>query len=80
MAQAFLGRENKVNVGSLVQLSLFALGVLGSDLFLFYFAFLQLQTGNETLCRNEVDEPGNLAKAVASLTWILALVALLPST
>ena len=48
VAQAVFGRGVKKAVGQIFLLTVFLVGVLGSDLFLFYFAFLiAFQTGNE---------------------------------
>jgi hypothetical protein len=48
IAQALFGRGVKKAIGQIFLLTVFLLGILGSDLFLFYFSFLiAFQTGNE---------------------------------
>ena len=76
---ALFGRPAKVAVGQIGMLTLLLLGILGSDLFLFYFAFLiAFQTGNEVPSRNEVDKVDFLRVAAAGSGFILSLLALIP--
>lgn len=54
-------------------------GVFGSDLFLFYFAFiLAFQKGNEVPARNEIDELSIPRVATGALTFALAFLTLVP--
>jgi hypothetical protein len=60
-------------------IALLALGVLGSDLFLFYFAFvIAFQTGNEIPAQNEVDPIDFPRAMLATAAYVLAILALVP--
>lgn len=79
IAVSLFGRGAKLLVGQLTLLALFTVGVLGSDLFLFYFAFcVAVQSGNEIPARNEVDKVGFSRVLVALAAYILGLLALIP--
>lgn len=59
--------------------SMLAIGILGSDLFLFYFAFcLAFQSGNEVPSRNEVDSLDFSRVLAATVAYVLAALALVP--
>ena len=59
--------------------TIFLIGILGSDLFLFYFSFLiAFQTGNEIPARNEVDDISFARVLVATGASVLALLTLIP--
>ena len=59
--------------------TVFLVGLLGSDLFLFYFAFLiAFQTGNELPARNEVDKISFPRVCLAIGSTVLSLLALIP--
>lgn len=73
------GRPAKLVVGNLFMASLLFTGLLGSDLFLFYFAFLiAFQTGNEIACRDETAEIASWRVGVAVATYSLAFLCLIP--
>jgi len=73
------GRPAKLVVGNLFLFTLLLTGLLGSDLFLFYFAFvLAFQTGNEIPSRNEVDNISFPRIVVATLAYCLAFLSLVP--
>lgn len=76
---SLFGRGGKQVVGNLFLIALFTVGILGSDLFLFYFAFCTaFQTGNEIPSRNEVDKVGFDRILVATAAYVLALLSLIP--
>lgn len=78
-AMALLGRASKLAIGQLSLVLLLVMGVLGSDLFLFYFAFLvAFQSGNEVPARNEVDKVDFARVILASVTLIMAILSLVP--
>jgi hypothetical protein len=79
MAMCLFGRDGKLVVGNLAMSVLLVAGLLGSDLFLFYFAFvIAFQTGNEIPSRNEVD-PVSFSRVMAGLTsFVVALLVLVP--
>lgn len=81
MALTLFGRRfGKVAIGSLFfVLLLFAGLVGGSDLFLFYFSFcIAFQTGNEVPARNEVDKLDIPRVFLATSTYVVAALALIP--
>ncbi|CAB9521628.1 Probable zinc metalloprotease EGY1, chloroplastic [Seminavis robusta] len=79
IAQALFGRGVKTAIGNLFLFTVFFIGVLGSDLFLFYFSFLiAFQTGNEIPARNEVDNVSFARVLLATASTVLALLALIP--
>ena len=79
MAQTLFGRGAKLFVGNMFMLALLIVGILGSDLFLFYFAFVSaFQTGNEIPSRNEVDNL-DFSRVLASvIAYVLAFLVLVP--
>ena len=79
MAQALFGRGAKLVVGNFFMFALLLVGILGSDLFLFYFAFVSaFQTGNEIPSRNEVDSIDFSRIIVAAVAYVLAFLVLVP--
>ena len=79
IALAMFGRGGKAFIGNLFLSTIFLVGVLGSDLFLFYFSFLiAFQTGNEIPARNEVDDISFSRILVATTGTVLALLILIP--
>lgn len=79
MAQTLFGRGAKLIVGNLFLLATLFIGVGGSDLFLFYFAFcIAFQTGNEIPSRNEVDDVDFSRIFVALASYLLAALSLIP--
>lgn len=79
MAQTLFGRFAKVAIGNFAMLATLAIGIGGSDLFLFYFAFcIAFQTGNEIPARNEVDDVDVSRIFVAVVAYLLALLSLIP--
>ncbi|KAL7564433.1 hypothetical protein ACA910_002748 [Epithemia clementina (nom. ined.)] len=79
IAMALFGRKTKLAIGSLAMFIILLLGIQGSDLLLFYYAFcLAFQKGNEIPCRNEVDTVDFSRVLVATATYFLALLALIP--
>ena len=79
MAQALFGRGAKLVIGNAFMAALLIAGILGSDLFLFYFAFVSaFQTGNEIPSRNEVDNL-DFSRGLASvIAYALAFLVLVP--
>ena len=60
-------------------LALLIAGVLGSDLFLFYFAFcLAFQSGNEVPARDEVEKVDLTRVVAATGAYMIVLLALVP--
>lgn len=60
-------------------LALLISGILGSDLFLFYFAFcLAFQSGNEVPARDEVQKVDLTRVFVATGAYVVALLTLIP--
>lgn len=60
-------------------LALLVAGVLGSDLFLFYFAFcLAFQSGNEVPARNEVVKVDLTRVFLAIVVYMPVLLTLIP--
>jgi hypothetical protein len=54
-------------------------GILGSDLFLFYFGFITLfQTGNEIAAKNEVDKVDFSRVIMAIAAYVLMVLTLTP--
>lgn len=79
MGLALFGRGAKLLVGNLFLFLCLSIGLVGSDLFLFYFAFcIAFQSGNEVPARNEVDKVDFSRVAVAASAYVLALLALIP--
>jgi membrane-associated protease RseP (regulator of RpoE activity) len=79
MGLALFGRGAKLLVGNVALAALFVVGLGGSDLFLFYFAFcIACQAGNEIPARNEVDKVGFSRVGVATFAYVLALLSLIP--
>jgi hypothetical protein len=79
IALSLFGREAKLAIGNMFFLALLLVGVLGSDLFLFYFAFcIAFQTGNEVPARNEVDQVDFSRVLIATVTYVVALLSLIP--
>jgi hypothetical protein len=74
-----LGRNPKIVLGYLTMATLLCTGIFGSDLFLFYFAFIiAFQTGNEVPARNEIDELGAFRVALGGLGFAIAFLTLVP--
>lgn len=72
-------RGAKIVVSQLFLVLLFAFGLFGSDLFLFYFSFLIFfQQGNEIPARNEVDEISFSRVLLATVAGVISLLALIP--
>jgi len=79
IAMTMFGRPAKLIVGNLFFGSLLFTGLLGSDLFLFYFAFLiAFQTGNEIACRDETSAIGSWRMGVAAAAYALSFLSLVP--
>lgn len=79
MALSLFGRGTKLVIGNLFFLAMLAIGLLGSDLFLFYFAFcIAFQTGNEVPAKNEVDAVDFSRVLVATAAYVIALLSLVP--
>jgi membrane-associated protease RseP (regulator of RpoE activity) len=79
MGLALFGRGAKLLIGNVALAALFFVGLSGSDLFLFYFAFcIACQAGNEIPSRNEVDKVGFGRAGVAAGAYALALLSLVP--
>lgn len=79
MAQSLFGRGAKLVVGNVFLLATLVIGIGGSDLFLFYFAFCAaFQTGNEIPARNEVDDADVSRIFVAVAAYLVAALALIP--
>ena len=73
------GRSAKLVVGYITMVALLFTGIFGSDLFLFYFAFvIAFQTGNEVPARNELDDIDGFRVAVGGLAFATAFLALVP--
>lgn len=76
---ALFGRGAKLLVGNVFLFGLLFVGLGGSDLFLFYFAFcIACQSGNEIAARNEVDKISFSRVGVATFAYLLALLSLIP--
>jgi membrane-associated protease RseP (regulator of RpoE activity) len=79
IALSVFGRGAKLLVGNAFLFAMLAIGLLGSDLFLFYFAFcIAFQPGNEIPSRNEVDRVDFSRVVVATSAYIVAILALIP--
>ena len=79
MAQSLFGRGAKLIVGNFFMFALLVAGLLGSDLFLFYFAFVSaFQTGNEIPSRNEADAMDISRVIIAVVSYALAFLVLVP--
>ena len=79
IALALFGRGAKLLVGNIFLFAIFLVGLFGSDLFLFYFAFLlAFQTGNEIAARNEVDNVAFSRVGLAVVSYVVAMLALIP--
>lgn len=76
---ALFGRNAKILIGSIFAFATLVVGLVGSDLFLFYFAFFTaFQTGNEIPSRNEVDKVDLPRVFLATAIYVLAALALVP--
>ena len=79
MGLALFGRPGKLVIGNIILLGVLFSGLVGSDLFLFYFSFIiAFQTGNEIPSRNEVDELSFPRILVATLAYCISILALVP--
>jgi hypothetical protein len=79
MALAIFGRNTKTVVGYLTMATLLITGALGSDLFLFYFAFvIVFQKGNEVPARNEFDDIDISRIILGGLAFALSFLTLVP--
>lgn len=79
MALSVFGRGAKLLIGNLFLIATLAIGIGGSDLFLFYYAFcIAFQTGNEIPARNEVDIVDFSRVLVSVVAYALALLTLIP--
>lgn len=79
MALALFGRGAKLLVGNIFLFVMLLVGLTGSDLFLFYFAFcIAFQAGNEIPSRNEVDKIDFSRVGVATTSYVVALLTLIP--
>lgn len=79
MALSLFGRLGKPVIGSLFFVLLLFVGLIGSDLFLFYFSFcIAFQAGNEVPARNEVDKLDIPRVFLATATYVVAALALIP--
>mgnify|MGYP000316899097 CR=1 FL=1 len=79
VALSMFGREVKAAIGNIFLFAIFLFGVLGSDLFLFYFSFIiAFQTGNEIPARNEVDSISFSRVLLATGATVLAALTLIP--
>ena len=79
MALTLFGRVGKPVVGGIFFTILLFAGLFGSDLFLFYFSFcLAFQAGNEVPARNEVDKLDIPRVFLATVTYVVAALALIP--
>jgi hypothetical protein len=73
------GRAAKLVVGNIFFFALLVVGLLGSDLFLFYFAFcIAFQSGNEIPARNEVEKIDLPRVFLATASYVIAALALVP--
>ena len=76
---ALFGRPLKLVVGNIFLFTLLLTGLLGSDLFLFYFSFvIAFQTGNEIPCRDETTDISYPRVIVAIFANCLAFLSLVP--
>jgi hypothetical protein len=77
---SFLFRRGaKLLIGNIFLTALFVVGILGSDLFLFYFGFITLfQTGNEIAAKNEVDKVDFSRVIMAIAAYVLMVLTLTP--
>jgi membrane-associated protease RseP (regulator of RpoE activity) len=79
VALSIFGRQLKSAIGSFALFVVFFLGVSGSDLFLYYFSFcIAFQSGNEIPARNEVDNLSISRIVLASASYVVAALALIP--
>lgn len=73
------GRGLKLVIGQIFLIVMFALGLGGSDLFLFYFSFVVFfQNGNEIPARNEYDEVSFGRVLLATAVGVVTLLTLIP--
>lgn len=73
------GRTAKLLVGNSFLVALLVVGILGSDLFLFYYAFLLgFQTGNDIPAKNEVDNISFSRTLVAIAAFAIGFLSLVP--
>jgi hypothetical protein len=76
---SLFGRGTKLVIGQLFLVAMIFIGLVGSDLFLFYFSFIiAFQTGNEVPAKNEVDALDFPRAGLAAAAYILAILALVP--
>ena len=79
MSQAVFNRAGKGVIGQFTLLVLLGLGLLGDDLFLFYFFYCSLfQQGNEIPLRNEVDDISFARVLLATGLGVVSLLTLIP--
>jgi hypothetical protein len=79
MALALFGRDPKTVIGFITMTTLLVTGAFGSDLFLFYFAFvIAFQKGNEVPARNEFDDIDISRSIIGGLGFALAFLTLVP--
>ena len=79
MALALFGRNTKTVIGYLTMATLLVAGAFGSDLFLFYFAFIIVfQKGNEVPARNEFDDIDTSRIILGGVGFALAFLTLVP--
>lgn len=79
VALALFGRSGNQAVGFFALIALFFQGIFGSDLLLFYFAFITFfQSENEIPCRNEVDDIDFSRVLLSTFAGVLVLLSLIP--
>lgn len=79
VSQAVFNRAGKQIVGQIFLLTLFAVGVLGDDLFLFYAFFCSFfSQGSEIPQRNEVDDVSFTRVLFATAVGVVALLSIIP--
>jgi hypothetical protein len=79
ISQAVFNRAGKQIVGQIFLLALFAVGLLGDDLFLFYGFFCTFfQQGSEIPQRNEVDDISFSRVLFATAVGVVALLSIIP--
>jgi len=73
------GRGGKQGIGLIFFSILLIAGLIGSDLFLFYFSFcIAFQAGNEVPARNEVDKLDIPRVFLGTAAWVFCALALIP--
>lgn len=79
ISQAVFNRAGKQIVGQIFLLTLFAVGLFGNDLFLFYGFFCAFfQQGSEIPQRNEVDDVSFARVLFATAAGVVALLSIIP--